>query len=347
MTGTKPLVRLTKQYTYVNAIKDRYGNKRYYYRRDYQSIRIHSDFGTPAFDHEYHDIHDAWVSRTPASLARIISGSVNDLVMQYYASADFKTLTSTTQKNYRRIFDDFRGRFGDKMVRGMQRRHVLMLKDSMASTPGASRTYLKRLNTLFNFAVQRDFRTDSPMTGVKLPSEGDGFLPWSDEDIDLYLKKWVEGTKERLALYACLYTAQRRSDIVNMGDQHVREDEISVIQQKTGKRLWMPLHPILKAELKLRPKGQIMWFVNDKTGNPIPSESFGNFVRAAAKAAGIDGTRGPHGLRKAACRRLIEAGCDATLARSISGHASEKELLVYIQDVNQQKLARVAIAKLK
>lgn len=352
------MVRLTKKYTYVNAIKDRYGKNRYYYRRDYQSVRIQADFGSRAFDQEYHDIHDNWASKTPASAAKVISGTVDDLIIQYYKSADFKSLTPTTQKNYKRVFEDFRERAGKLMVRSMQRRHILRIKDEKADKPGAARTYLKRLNTLFNFAMVRDFRNDSPMMGVKLPAEGDGFRPWTDDDIRHYLDRWGPGTRERLALYACLFTAQRRSDIVKMGDQHVRDGEVSVVQQKTGKRLWIPLHPLLAAELQLRPKGQLMWFVNEKNGNPIPSESFGNFVRAAAKAVNFDkegnplekplieGTRGPHGLRKAACRRLIEAGCDAQLARAISGHAGEKELQVYIQDVDQQRLARVAIAKL-
>ena len=38
------------------------------------------------------------------------------------------------------------------------------------------------------------------------------------------------------------YTGQRRSDVVKMGYQHVKDGMISVVQQKTGKRLWIPLH---------------------------------------------------------------------------------------------------------
>ncbi len=182
------------------------------------------------------------------------------------------------------------------------------------------------------------------MTRVKLPKEGEGFIPWTDEDIQMYLRFWGEGTRERLGMLLCLYTGQRRSDIVRMGQQHVKDGEISVTQSKGGKRLWIPLHRELKAELEKLPQGQLMFLINRKSGSALSSEGFGNWIRASAKRAGIEDTRGPHGLRKAACRRLIEAGCDGETARAISGHASEKEMKPYIQDVDQRKKARQAMA---
>jgi integrase len=87
----------------------------------------------------------------------------------------------------------------------------------------------------------------------------------------------------------------------------------------------------------------MLFLINPLNGGSRASEGFGNFIRADAKEAGIEGTRGPHGLRKAGCRRLIEIGCDAQMAISISGHASEKELQPYIRDVNKKMKARQAM----
>lgn len=184
------------------------------------------------------------------------------------------------------------------------------------------------------------------MLRFKFPKAGDGFAPWTDEEIDQYLAYWGPGTRERLALYLLLFTGQRRSDVVKMGHQHVRADEISVVQQKTGTRLWIPMHPILIEEIALWPKDQLMFLVNKRTGKPLSQEGFSNWIRDSAKEAGIVELRSPHGLRKAACRRLIEAGCDGETARAISGHASDKALQVYIKDVNQRKMARRAINSL-
>ncbi len=87
----------------------------------------------------------------------------------------------------------------------------------------------------------------------------------------------------------------------------------------------------------------MLFLVNPKTGAALSSEGFGNWLREAAKRAGIEGTRGPHGLRKAACRILVELGSDGETVRGITGHASEREMIPYIKDVDQLKKAKQAM----
>ena len=62
-------------------------------------------------------------------------------------------------------------------------------------------------------------------------------------------------------------------------------------------------------------------------------------------AAGLPKRCKPHGLRKAACRRLAEAGCSANEIMAISGHATLKELIRYTAAADQARLARNALAK--
>jgi integrase len=52
-----------------------------------------------------------------------------------------------------------------------------------------------------------------------------------------------------------------------------------------------------------------------------------------------------HGLRKAACRRLAEAGCSAPEIMAISGHKNLSELQHYIEAANQGRLAKRAMAR--
>ena len=52
-----------------------------------------------------------------------------------------------------------------------------------------------------------------------------------------------------------------------------------------------------------------------------------------------------HGLRKAAARRLAEAGCTAHEIAAITGHASLEEIEHYTKAVDQQKLAASAMEK--
>ncbi len=66
-----------------------------------------------------------------------------------------------------------------------------------------------------------------------------------------------------------------------------------------------------------------------------------------AGGAGWGGQRTAHGLRKAAARRLAEAGCIPRQIAAITGHASLKEIARYIQAANQQRLVEQAMAKIE
>jgi hypothetical protein len=50
-------------------------------------------------------------------------------------------------------------------------------------------------------------------------------------------------------------------------------------------------------------------------------------------------------LRKAACRRLAEAGCTVHEIAAISGHASLHEVERYTKAADQMKLARAAMER--
>jgi len=52
-----------------------------------------------------------------------------------------------------------------------------------------------------------------------------------------------------------------------------------------------------------------------------------------------------HGLRKAAARRLAEAGCTEHEIGSITGHASLREIVRYTKAADQKRLARSAMEK--
>jgi integrase len=51
-----------------------------------------------------------------------------------------------------------------------------------------------------------------------------------------------------------------------------------------------------------------------------------------------------HGLRKAACRRLAEAGCSANVIAAISGHMTLREVERYTRAADQERMARLGMA---
>jgi integrase len=81
------------------------------------------------------------------------------------------------------------------------------------------------------------------------------------------------------------------------------------------------------------------------TGKPYSGNHFTESFREWCDAAGLPQRCKPHGLRKAACRRLAEAGCSGNEIMAISGHVTMKELVRYTAAADQARLARNAMTK--
>ena len=186
---------------------------------------------------------------------------------------------------------------------------------------------------------------DDPSLAVEfIKRKKTGFHTWSEEEIALFEAAHPVGSKARLALALGLYTAQRRSDVVQMGHQHVHGGVVHVRQQKTGTMVPIPLHPDLAAILDATPTVGVKTFLVTQYGKPFTAAGFGGWFRERCDEAGLLPRCGFHGLRKAACRRLAEAGCSANVIASISGHKSLREVERYTKAADQERMARAGMA---
>jgi integrase len=273
------------------------------------------------------------------------------LIAAYYGSDRWQALQPQTQRTYRLILERFREEHGHRRAADLTDAHLQVLLDRMADRPAAARNLLKRLRSVFAVGVKRKLVRVNPTLGVELAKRRtDGFRAWTDVDIEAFEAHWPSGSRARLALALLLYTGQRRSDVVLMGWQHVRGDRITVTQTKRNPQspattLQIRLHPALKAELDSMPKTQ-MTFLVTAYGAPMSAVGFSNWFSECAAKAGLPKNSSPHGLRKAAARRLAEAGCSAHEIAAVTGHASLKEVERYTQSVRQTHLADRAIAAL-
>jgi integrase len=80
-------------------------------------------------------------------------------------------------------------------------------------------------------------------------------------------------------------------------------------------------------------------------GAAFTAAGFGNWFRDRCNEAGLPQCS-IHGLRKAACRRLAEAGCSANEIAAISGHTSLREVARYTAAASQVHLADQALDRL-
>jgi len=277
---------------------------------------------------------------------RTKAGTFDSLIVQYYAAPEFTGVKPITQATYRNIIERFRKEHGTKRVASLERKHVKAIIGNLSATPSAANHLLDRLKVLMTFAIDMGYRRDDPthrLKGFKI--SGEGYHTWTEGEIARFLVRHPAGSKARLALLLMLHTGQRRADAVQLGWHHVAGIKISVRQQKTDERLTIRMHPALRAVLRRLPKTS-KTFIATEYGKPFTAAGFGGWFRDRCDEAGLRNCSA-HGLRKAAARRLAEAGCSNQQIKSITGHKTDREVARYTAAADQVRLADQAMDALE
>jgi integrase len=330
---------------YTNGFIDRHGKARWYFRRaGFKKVPLPGLPWSPEFMAAYEQA----LAGQPAPIGadRTIPGTLRALAVSYFASPAFRMTRPSTQYTYRNIIDRFCAEHGDKRVALLQREHVIKLLAALAATPATANALRGSLRALMRHAVEIGLRSDDPTRDVrKLPTtKGDGYHSWTEGEIEQFERHHPIGSRARLAFALLLYTGQRRSDVVRMGRQHLSDNAICVRQVKTGREVWIPVHEAL-APILAEASSNLTFLLTDQ-GKPYTAAGFGNWFRDQCRAAGLHGCSA-HGLRKAAARRLAEAGCTTHEIAAITGHASLKEVARYTEAVDRKRLAQSAMAKVR
>jgi integrase len=330
---------------YVNGFIDRHGKPRFYFRRaGFKKVPLPGLPWSPEFMAAYEQALAG--QPAPVGAERTIPGTLRALAVSYFASSPFQTAKPSTRYTYRNVIDRLCAEHGDKRVALLQRDHVVKLLAARSKTPATANALRRSLRALMQHAVEIEMRRDDPTRDVrKLPTaKSEGYHSWSEGEIEQYERHHSIGSRARLAFALLLYTGQRRSDVVRMGRQHVSEDAICVRQVKTGREVWIPIHEAL-ASILAGASANLTFLLTDQ-GKPYTAAGFGNWFRDQCRAAGLHGCSA-HGLRKAAARRLAEAGCSTHEIAAITGHASLKEVARYTEAADRKRLARSAMAKVR
>lgn len=335
---------MTKRPRNVSYYYDRHGNMRWRFRKKgLPECQTRETFDSVAWWTWYAAASSAAPSIVGAN--RTKPGSVHALAVAYYASADFQRLSQATQRTYRGILDRYRDKYGDNPIALLEARHIRGQMDKQAAAPTAANNMLKVLRAVMRFAMARSLVRSDPTVGVKmLRYRSQGFHTWTEAEVAAFERRWPVGTKERLAFDLLLYTAQRSGDVRQMTKQQVQGGRVTVRQEKTGQLVDISQHPQLKASLAARPSKHLILLTTEQ-GKPFTAKGFGNWISKAAERAEVPHCSA-HGLRKAAARRLAEAGCSAHEIMAITGHQTLKEVERYTREAGRRDLADSAMKRI-
>ncbi len=334
---------------FVELWRDRHGKVRVYFRKGKGSrLPLPSDITSDEFNATY----QAALAGHLAVLAKRgrcepdKPGTLAALIRSYKRSAAYLRLRQTTKVGYVSRVETLRCEHGHRTVAGLTRdRIVTGILQPYADRPGAALGMLKMLRVLIRHAIDIGWLAHDPSLGIKRPKTEE-IRSWTDTEIEAFEKRWPVGTKQRLAFALLLYTGQRRSDVHRMTWADVSGTTIRVVQQKTGSKLAIPLHRELLALLALAERDHVT-IINTVYGQPFTVDGFSQWMRDAITTAGLALECQPHGLRKAAGRRLAEAGCTANEIMAVLGHKTLSEAERYTREADQARLASAALAKLE
>jgi integrase len=280
--------------------------------------------------------------------ARTKPGSVAAAVAAYFGSIDFGSLAYATRRDRRLILERFREAHGEKCFAHLQRKHVEMMLAEKAAKLHAAKSFLKALRAVVTVAQRIGLCETDPTVGIRVKARvsAHGFRTWTEDHIAQFEAAYPIGSRARMAFGLLLYTGQRRGDVIRMRRQHVRGGFLMVRQSKTGATVEIPIHPELQAILAAS-NAEHLTFLTTATGKPFAPGAFTNWFGNQCRAAGLPIGLSAHGLRKAMCRRLAEAGCSANQIAAISGHATLREVARYTKAADQKRMAADAMATIR
>ena len=357
---------------YVNSYRDpRNGKMRHQFRRKgCRKIMLKGRPGSAEFmDHYAELLAQSENAAAQIGASKIKPGSIDALIVKYLQARHLHQGTGQgdTGDARRPILDNFRQcmtpgghRYGENRLATMQRKNIA---DALAGkTPIMQKVWMKALRHLIAFAIEQGECKTDPTIGIKTtrPPKTSGHVTWGDVQIEQYREQHANGTMARLALELMLNIAARRHDAHQIGRQHLRNGCLSwrpsKTSQTTGKMLTIRVLPELQAALDAMPQQRRADIPADRIRQAVRvgggiRQQVRRLVRRGRAGAGASAMtarsatigRTVCARRRASNSRTPDAPAPEIMA--VSGHASLSEVQMYIDAVEQDRLAEAAMVK--
>ena len=326
---------------FVQAFIDQHGRPRFYFRRPgFPRVPLPGLPWSPEFMAAY----ETALAGQPVQVGagRLMPGTIRALAVSYFNSPAFRSMSRITQQDYRYAIERFCQEHGDKRAAALQREHIIKLM--AGRKPNSANRLRKVLRAMMTHAVEIGIRADDPTREVKaVRIKSDGYHSWTEAEIAQFEARHPEARGHGWRWPVALYRPAPCRCRTSRPPAHPRRRDADQAAEDR-RRACHPGAP--------RVAGNDLWrdrpsdFPGERWGRPFTVGSFSNWFRAQCDMANLPHCSA-HGLRKAAARRLAEAGCTAHEIAAITGHASLREVARYTRAADQRRLAGAAMEKTK
>lgn len=350
---------------YVYADTDRHGRTRYYYKPPgARKTALAGLPGSPELQASYEAAAAGAICPKPLAprgAPRLATGTLRWLCQEYYRSDAFLSLDPRTRYVRQQVVEHCLNEptepgaatlYADFPLDRLSSKAIKVLRDRKKGLPEAANVRVKSFRQIFAWAIEAEISDKLTANHARdvayKPRGGDGFHAWTLAEVEQFERHFPVGTTARLAMALLLYTGQRRSDVVRLGRQHIREGWLIFTQFKGRNRkparMEIPIIPELQRIIDASPTGDLV-YLQTTFGKAFTGNGFGNRMRKWCDEAGL-ALCSSHGLRKAAAARLAELGCSDREIMSITGHTTTKEIDRYTRGARQRKMAENVLRRI-
>ena len=264
---------------------------------------------------------------------------MKELITRYRKSRNYLELAPKSQAQYDRILEFAQQNF-TKELDNISHVDIIEMRDMMGDTPGKANLHIAVTSALMRYAAEIGEIKVNPCLGVRKLRMGE-HKPWSERSINTFKEESV-GLARR-GFYLGLMTGQRIEDILNMQTNDIRNwEKILVHQQKTGTKVFIPLHPELRKEMTHWDLHK--WHNLYLMGSEVTYSTFNRAFVNECRRLHVDETF--HGLRKTVAKMLADAGCSDREIMAITGHQTNSMINYYTKAADQEKRAENAMRRL-
>lgn len=264
--------------------------------------------------------------------------SVAALIQEYFNGSDFAKLAAASQQLYRIQLAKVTSVLGEFPVNDLHPADVRAAIEAERYPPATTNVFLSSITALYAWARRRGKTELRPTADIEREKIGT-HKPWPEATLQAGLAS--DDDTVRLAVHLLYFTGQRIGDVCGMRWNHITEGAIEVRQEKTGKRLHVPLHSRLTTELQRTPKRGLT-ILADADGKPLRTQRLRRHLQAFTKELGSETV--PHGLRKNAVNSLLMAGCTIAEVASITGQTFQM-VEHYAKGIEQKGMSKAAMLK--
>lgn len=346
---------------------DRHGNVRLYFRkRGLPKVRLREAEGSDAFEAELASARlgipygqkPAPKAAAPARTQAAV-GTFRWLVEEYMRREVAGQALATRIKK-RAVFDELcletcisqSGTPAGMMAyRGMELRHIALLRDQKVGYPEAANHRVKALSALFAWAMAAGLAGSNPARGCgKLKGAGGGHHTLMREELAAYEQRHPPGSMAHVAMTVFRYTGLRVCDAARFGRQHLysvtledgsEERRFRITPQKTARNsgvvVDLPLLPPLAAAIDAIEATESLAIITNEWRRPFSVKGLGQRMRKWFDDAGLTHCSS-HGIRKADAVIAAENGATSKELQAMFGWNSSREADRYTQKAERKRL---------